>query len=154
VPFINERDREAIKQLFDESLVNPVSFVYFTMPKSLLYVPGRETCETCDDVQELLEEIVGIAPDKLSLKVHDLQGDREAAARYRVDRVPALILHGSASEDGRLRYFGAPMGSEFPNLIHDIVAVSRRETGLSDATRQALSAIPEPIHLQVFVTPT
>ncbi len=148
---ITEQDRAAIKELFDENLVEPVTFIYFTAPKSLLYVPGRETCETCDDVQELLEEIAETS-DKLTLEVHDLQSDREAAARYGVDRVPALIVGGVSN--GRVRYFGAPMGSEFPNLIRDIVAVSRKETALSDATRQAISAIPDPIHLQVFVTPT
>ena len=37
---------------------------------------------------------------------------------------------------------------------HDVVAVSRKETALSDSTRQALAAIPDPIHVQVFVTPT
>jgi glutaredoxin-like protein len=149
--FINDKDRETIKQLFDENLVSPVSLIFFTRPTSLLYVPGRETCETCDDVQHLLEEIAEFSA-KIMLEVHDLQSDRDAAALYGVDRVPALIVGGQA--EGRVRYFGAPMGSEFPNLIHDIVAVSRHETALTDATRQALSAIPEPIHLQVFVTPT
>ena len=151
MPLISEQDRATIKQLFDENLVNPVTFVYFTSPKSLLFVPGRETCETCEDVQHLLEEIADLS-EKVSLEVHDLQNDRDAAARYGVDRVPALIVTGAA--EGRLRYFGAPMGSEFPNLIHDVVAVSRRETALSDETRQALAAIPDPVHLQVFVTPT
>ena len=150
--FISEQDRATIAQLFDEGLVGPVSLVYFTIPKSLLYVPGREDCETCDDVQKLLEEIAGIS-DKLTLEVHDLRSDREEAERHGVDSVPTLILHGSGSK-GRVRYLGAPMGSEFPNLIHDMVAVSRGETALSDETRQAISAIPDPIHLQVFVTPT
>ncbi len=152
MPFISEQDRATIATLFEENLVDPVSLVYFTIPKSLLYVPGLETCETCEDVHRLLEEIAGIS-DKLTLEVHDFKRDREEAARYRVDRVPALILHGAES-GGRVRYFGAPTGHEFPNLIRDIQAVSRRETALSDATRQAIAAIPDPIHLQVFVTPT
>ena len=151
MPMIGEQDREAIKNLFDENLAEPVTLVFFTMPKSLLYVPGRESCETCDEVQQLLEEIVGIS-DKPELEIHDLQRDREVAAQHGIERVPALIIHGA--ESGRLRYFGAPMGSEFPNLIRDIVASSRKETALSDKTRQAIGAIPDPIHLQVFVTPT
>ena len=149
--FISEQDRATIQQLFDENFVEPVKLVYFTMPKSLLFVPGAETCENCDDVQQLLEEIADIS-DKLSLEIHDLKTDREAASSYEVDRVPALILTGAA--DGRVRYFGAPTGHEFPNLIRDIVAVSRGETGLSEETRQAIGDIPDPIHLQVFVTPT
>ena len=151
MPIISEQDRATIKQLFDENLVDPVSLVYFTSPKSLLYVPGAEACETCDDVQRLLEEIAETS-DKLSLEVHDFKRERDEAARQRVERVPALLLR--ASSDGRVRYFGAPTGHEFPNLIHDIQAVSRRETALAEPTRQALSALPDPIHLQVFVTPT
>ena len=152
VPFISDRDRETIAKLFDENLVDPVSLVYFTTPKSLLYVPGMESCETCDDVQTLLEEIAGLS-DKLTLETHDLKSEREEAQRYGVSRVPALILRRDQSV-GQVRYFGAPTGHEFPNLIRDIAGVSRRETGLSEATRDAIGAIPEPIHLQVFVTPT
>jgi len=152
VPFISDQDRATIARLFDENLVEPVSLVYFTTPPSLLYVPGLETCETCEDVQKLLEEIAGIS-DKLTLEVHDLKSEREEAERFGVNRVPALILRRDTST-GRVRYFGAPTGHEFPNLIRDIAAVSRGETGLSDATREAIAAIPDPIHLQVFVTPT
>jgi alkyl hydroperoxide reductase subunit AhpF len=152
MPFIRDQDRATIARLFEENLVDPVSLVYFTTPKSLLYVPGMEACETCEDVQRLLEEIVGIS-DKLTLEVHDLKSEREEAQRFGVARVPALILQRDTPV-GQVRYFGAPTGHEFPNLIRDIAAVSRRETGLSEATRTAIGAIPEPIHLQVFVTPT
>jgi thiol-disulfide isomerase/thioredoxin len=151
IMFISDQDRAAIKQLFDENFVDSVTLVYFTIPKSLLFVPGLESCETCDDVQQLLEEIADLS-DNLALEVHNLKTDQEAASRYGVSRVPALLITGAS--DGRVRYFGAPTGSEFPNLIHDIVAVSRGETALSDQTREALGAIPDPIHLQVFVTPT
>src|SRR5437867_9599735 len=53
---IAERDRQTITQMFDENLEEPVRLVYFTIPKSLIYVPGRLDCETCDDVQKLMEE--------------------------------------------------------------------------------------------------
>src|SRR5436190_1739509 len=149
--FISDQDRATIKQLFDENFVEPVTLVYFTTPTSPLIVPGMETCETCDDVQQLLGEIADLS-EKITLDVHNLKTDQEAASQYGVSRVPALLITGAS--EGRLRYFGAPTGSEFPNLIHDIVAVSRRETALSDETRVAIGAIPDPIHLQVFVTPT
>ena len=43
---IQERDRTTISQIFEENLLNPVQMVYVTLPKPLLYVPGRATCET------------------------------------------------------------------------------------------------------------
>jgi alkyl hydroperoxide reductase subunit AhpF len=148
---IADRDRETITQMFDENLDEPVRLVYFTTPKSLIYVPGRLECETCDDVQKLMEEIASFS-DKLSLEVHNLQQEREEAARYGVDRVPVLVLEGKAK--GRLRFLGAPTGYEFSTLIQDIQLVSKGETALADETKQALEEITDPIHIRVFVTPT
>jgi alkyl hydroperoxide reductase subunit AhpF len=151
VALIQERDRAAIAQMFEENLVRPVKLVLFTIPKSLLYVPGRADCETCDDVQHLMEEIVEIS-DKLTLEVHNLQQEPDEAQRYRVAHVPALIVEGSA--EGSVRFIGAPGGYEFPTLLQDIQDVSKGQTTLSDATRKAIETISDPIHLQVFVTPT
>ena len=71
---------------------------------------------------------------------------------------PAAETRGA--QDGRdhggglVRFFGLPSGYEFATLMDDLVDVSRGRTLLSDATRQALAALPGPLHLQVFVTPT
>jgi alkyl hydroperoxide reductase subunit AhpF len=151
MPILSDRDREAIAGIFAESLVDPVQVVYFTMPASKLFVPGRATCETCADVQELIEEVASTS-DKVSVEVHNIETEREEARRYGVDRVPAIVLTGKAQ--GSVRYFGAPAGSEFPNFIQDIQRISTGETALSPDTREALAAITDPIHLQVFVTPT
>jgi len=148
---IAERDRQTITQMFDENLTEPVRMVYFTMPKSLIYVPGRADCETCDDVQKLMEEIASFS-DKLSLEVHNLQQEREEAAKYGVDRVPVLVLEGQSK--GRVRFYGAPTGYEFSTLIQDIQVVSQGEPVLSEATKEALGQITDPIHIRVFVTPT
>ena len=65
---ISDEVRQKIKEIFDENLVNPVRMIYFTIPASQLIVPGRESCETCNDVQELVEEVASIS-DKLSVEV-------------------------------------------------------------------------------------
>ena len=148
---ISERDREAIAKIFEENLVDPVRMVFFTIPTSPLIVPGRETCETCDDVQQLVQEIAAIS-DKLSVEVHHFERERDVARQYNVSRVPALVL--TTGDESRVRYFGAPAGYEFMTLIQDIQNLSKRQTALSQATRDALAAITDPIHLQVFVTPT
>ena len=54
---IGDDVRKKIQEIFDENLVDPVKLVYFTIPASQLLVPGRETCETCNDVQQLVEEV-------------------------------------------------------------------------------------------------
>jgi glutaredoxin-like protein len=151
VAIISDKDRAAISQMFEENLVDPVRLVFFTIPKSMLYVPGRADCETCDDVQHLVEEIVDVS-DKLTLEVHNLQQEPEVASRYGVAEVPTLILFGP--ESGGVRYLGAPAGYEFSTLLQDIQQISKGETKLSDETREALAGIEEPLHIRVFVTPT
>jgi len=151
MPLINDRDRAQIEKIFTDSLVDPVKMVYFTIPTSALIVPGRENCESCNDVQQLVEELAELSP-KVSVEVHNFEREREVAQRYDVARVPALVV--ASGDESRVRYFGAPAGYEFSTLLSDIQALSTHETALSQETRDALAAIPEPIHIQVFVTPT
>jgi alkyl hydroperoxide reductase subunit AhpF len=148
---LSDEDHKKIQQIFDENLVDPVKLIFFTIPASQLIVPGRESCETCNDVQEIVEEIAGIS-DKLSVEVHNVERERDVAQRYGVDRVPAIVL--ATGDEARVRYFGGPFGNEFMTFLTDIQSISRSQTILSQPTRDALAAITDPIHLQVFVTPT
>jgi glutaredoxin-like protein len=151
MPILDQQTRDKIAEIFDETLVDPVHMVYFTVPQSGLLVPGREACETCDDVQTLIEELTEIS-DKLTLEVHHFERERELAQEYGIDGVPALVLQ----DEGRrgVRFLGAPAGNEFTTLLQDIQFISRHETQLSDETREVLASVQEPIHIQVFVTPT
>jgi len=56
--------------------------------------------------------------------------------------------------DYGIRFYGLPSGYEFTSLVEDIVDVSRGETSLSAESQAILAQIGEPLHLQVFVTPT
>ena len=132
MPILSDKDRETLTGIFAESLVDPVRVVYFTIPTSKLLVPCRASCETCADVQQIVEEVASTS-DKIDLEVHNFETDRDAAARYRVDKVPAIVIEGNAQ--GTVRYYGAPAGSEFPNFIQDIQRVSRGETALSAEPR-------------------
>jgi glutaredoxin-like protein len=104
----------------------------------------------------LLEEVASLS-DLLSLQVYDLEDDAEIARQYNVDRAPGLVIaakEGDQVHDYGIRYAGIPAGHEFSSLIHDIVLVSGRDSGLKRATRDVLARLTEPVHLQVFVTPT
>lgn len=150
MPLLSQQDRETISRMLEE-LVDPVRLLLFTIPSSGLIVPGRPTCQTCDDAQHLIEQVVTLS-DKLSLEVHHFEREPEEARRYGVERVPSVLVLGP--EDGRVRYSGAPFGHEFALLLQDIQLISRGETQLAEHTRQALAAISDPIDIQVFVTPT
>ena len=53
-----------------------------------------------------------------------------------------------------IRYAGIPSGHEFSSLIHDLILVSGRDSGLGQETRNFLKSLDSPVLLQVFVTPT
>ncbi|RMD96207.1 MAG: glutaredoxin [Calditrichaeota bacterium] len=92
------------------------------------------------------------APVKIIYFTQNLQIDKEVAQIYKIDRVPAIVIMGE--EDYGIRFFGIPSGYEFISLLEAIVAVGQRDSGLSAETRQALAQIDQPVHMQVFVTPT
>jgi glutaredoxin-like protein len=84
--------------------------------------------------------------------VYDFVADKEKAAEYHVDKIPAIIIQGT--EDYGIRFFGIPSGYEYMSLIEGIIDVSKGATGLSQKTKDALKSLQKDVHIQVFVTPT
>jgi len=123
-------------------LVNPVKVTVFTQ---------EIECDYCKETRELLDEISSLT-DKIKLQVLDFVKDKEKAAEYGVDKVPAIVIEGS--KKSRVKFYGIPAGYEFNTLIKDMVLVSRGETELTAETKRRLSDIKKPVHVKVFVTPT
>lgn len=151
--FIGPLDQERIKERFERDLVGNVRLTLFVQPPTGLYIPGRDESQTGRQAQALLEELCELS-DKLSLTVHNPRVDADVAAQYGIERSPALVLEPDGERKGLVRFFGLPSGYEFSTLLEDIVDVSRGETRLTSAAREAAAALPGPLHLQVFVTPT
>jgi alkyl hydroperoxide reductase subunit AhpF len=84
--------------------------------------------------------------------VYNFVTDKEAVRKYSIDKIPATVVEGE--KDYGIRFFGIPTGYEFGTLIEDIIMASKGDSGLQPETREALSELGEPVHLQVFVTPT
>jgi glutaredoxin-like protein len=108
-------------------------------------------CETCAPTRRVLEQIVAENPD-VALEVLNLVLDKEQAAQYGVDRVPAVIIAGPGRD--RIRYYGAPLGNELPTLLQAINMAATGETALTDESRAQLKALATPVALQVFFTPS
>lgn len=146
---LNEQVIEQVRQIFDAQLKQPVEILFFGNAND-------PDCEACDATRQLVEEVAQIS-DLLSVKSYDLLDDAEIASTYRVNKTPGLVLlaaDGDERVDFGIRYAGIPAGHEFSSLIHDLVLVSGRDSGLNEATRQTLKQLDRPVHLQVFVTPT
>jgi alkyl hydroperoxide reductase subunit AhpF len=72
-----------------------------------------------------------------------------------VDKIPALAILGEGgAKDYGIRLYGIPSGYEFSSLIEDILLVGKGKPELSQRTLDHLASLTEPVHIQVYVTPT
>ena len=146
---IPDRDRDDLKREFRKQLKTDVTIRLFTQGSSLLTIPGRE-CQTCPQTQELMEELVSLSP-KLHLEVYDFYSQSEEKDEYGVEMIPAIVM-GKKGE-GRLKFYGIPMGHEFTTVIAGIRTLSRGVSSLAMDSRKKLRQVNRPVHIQVFVTP-
>lgn len=143
---LNEDIRKQIHEVFGQ-LQNPVQILFFGK---------KEDCNYCDDTRQLVDEVTSLS-DKLGLSVYDIGDNKDIADQYEIDKAPSLVIaakNGDQVIDYGIRFAGIPSGHEFSTLIHDLILVSSRESGLDENTRDFLKTLTDPVHLQVFVTPT
>jgi len=145
---IGPDDAAAIRKELEANLVGDVKLTL--VGPSALSPPARDLTP---QIRALYEELVALSP-KLSLEYLDLPtpAQREALGLAPDEGGPLTIVSGAAK--GKVRYLGAPAGHEVPNLVSVIVDVSRGESGLSPASREAIGRIARPVHIKVFFTPT
>jgi glutaredoxin-like protein len=149
-----EDQRREIDELLRGNMDQGVKIIYFTQDEPSIELPVSvevTPCEYCKETEEMLKELAGIS-EKLSIEVYDFIKDKDKVEQYGIEAVPALALVGD--KDYGIRYYGIPSGYEFSALLDGLINVSKRQTKLSDSTKQALADITEPVHLRVFVTPT
>jgi glutaredoxin-like protein len=141
VGLISDDDALEIRERL-KSMVHPVKLVHFTQELNLEY--GREA-------KQLLSELLALT-DKLSLEVYNFLLDKEKVAEYDVDKVPATAVRNG--KDYGIRFYGLPAGYEFATLLDAILSVSQGDSGLKGENKEKLANVTQPVHLQVFVTPT
>lgn len=144
---ISPQDAEHLRNEFETQLVNPVKLVLFTQTIE---------CQFCAETRQIAEEIAELS-DQITLEVYNFVSDKATADLYEIDKIPAIAI--LRSEDGQdrdygVRFFGIPSGYEFTSIIEGIVDVSKGESGLQPKTKEALAALTQPVHFQVFITPT
>lgn len=150
MPFIPDKDKSTLGDRLKRDLKNDVSIRLFTQRTFGLTIPGRE-CAGCEDAQKLMQELAALSP-KLKLEVVDFYSQAQAAKEAGVERIPAVVLSSGAATN--VKFYGVPLGYEFATLIESIVTLSKGVSPLSLDTRKKLKQVKEPVHVQVFVTPT
>lgn len=147
-----------MERLLNEAVIKQVrqAFEQMQEPVALLFFGTQERCDYCAEILQLLNELAETS-DKLSVSEFDLQQHAEQAATFKVDKAPMIVVaarNGGQIENTGVQYAGMPSGHEFGVLINDILLVSARQPGLSEAVQEFLKQLEKPLHLQVFVTPT
>jgi glutaredoxin-like protein len=123
-------------------LDKPVKLVMFTQELE---------CQYCAETHELCSEIAELS-DHISLEVYDFVSDKDKADEYGIDKIPAIAVVGA--KDYGVRYFGIPAGYEFMSLLDSIKTVSAGQVNLMPETTAFLEDLKDPLHIQVYVTPT
>lgn len=59
---LSAQDRETVRQRLDGEMQDSVTLTLYTQRTGGLTVPGRGECVTCDQTQELLEELTSLSP--------------------------------------------------------------------------------------------
>jgi glutaredoxin-like protein len=123
-------------------LAGPVRLVMFTQ---------EFECDYCEETRQLIEEIAQLS-DQITAEIYNFVVDKETAEELGINKIPAVAVIGA--EDYGVRLYGIPSGYEFASLLEAIQTVAAGQVDLADETVKFLNALEEPVHIQVFVTPT
>lgn len=141
MPLLDANTREQVAAEL-AGLENPVKLVMFTQAFE---------CQFCEETRQLCEEVADLS-DQISTHIYDLVTDKDKADEYGVDKIPAIAVVGA--KDYGVRFYGIPSGYEFVSLLDSIKMVSAGEVELMPETTAFLKDLKEPLHIQVYVTPT
>ena len=108
-------------------------------------------CDYCAETRQLAEEVAALS-DLITAEVHDFVADKEQAEGLGVTNIPEIAVVGA--EDYGVRFYGIPSGYEFASLLHAIKLVASGDGALGEPASEVLAGLDEPVHVQVFVTPT
>ncbi len=142
MPMLSDRDREAVRAEL-QKLRGPVKLVVFSQE-----LAGADLCQ---QNEQLVREVAELS-DRITVEVLYLAIDRERAAAYGVDQVPAIVVEGA--RDYGIRFYGVPGGYEFSNLLDSMIVASSGEPALAESTVASLNTLPADVDIKIFSTPT
>ncbi len=143
---ISAPDQQRLRDVFSE-MTRSVRLLFFTQTLG---------CDTCAEARQIVDELPPLS-DRITVEEVNFVLDVDKVKQYGIERVPAIAIVShdeSGDRDTRIRFAGAPSGYEFSSLVHAVMLAGGRPSSLTDAHRQRLASIDQPISLQVFTTPT
>ena len=147
MPLLSPSDQEKLRESFEE-MTAPVRLLFFTQALG---------CEGCLQTRQILDELPPLS-DKITVEEVNFVLEKDKAAQYGIDRVPALALltQDASGEvgDTRMRFLGTPAGYEFISLVQALMLAGGHDSQLTPANRARIAAVNTPTTIQVFSTPT
>ena len=141
---LSDQDRAVVSGHL-AAITTPVTILFFT-----------QTIDAPDTVlvaRQVLDEVVSLN-DQISLEEVNFVLDRERAAQFGIDGIPAVaLLRGG--EDTRIRFLGAPAGYEFMSLVEALILAGTGDSGLTAESKALIAEnVTGPTDILVFVTPS
>jgi alkyl hydroperoxide reductase subunit AhpF len=140
-------DQEKLRESFDE-MSRSVRVLFFTQTLD---------CEQCLATRQILDELPALS-SRIAIDEVNFVLEKDKAAQYGIDRVPALALLTEADDGGtrdtRIRFLGSPSGYEFVSLVQAVLLAGGRDSQLTPENRARVEAVTTPTTIQVFSTPT
>jgi len=148
MPLLAPSEQEKLRQSFSE-MTGAVRLLFFTQTLD---------CEPCLQTRQILDELP-VLSDKVTIEEVNFILDKDKAAQYAIDRVPAIAVVGETApgeptKDSRIRFLGTPAGYEFVSLVQAVLLVGGAGSHLSEENRQRIATVDKPMTMQVFTTPT
>lgn len=160
--FFAAKDREFLATAFAD-ITEEVTLTIVRKPPSRIILlgglgsaPGANAGAAGDDAGEVItalyKELVSTSP---KLRLVEIDAEREPARAEAMvgERLPATIL-SSANAKGKLLFYGVPAGHEMATLISTIVELGSTQETVPEDIAAVIRALPEPVHLRIFVTPS
>ena len=140
-------DQEKLRESLDE-MTRSVRVLFFTQTLD---------CEPCVQTRQILDELPPLS-DKIAIEEVNFVLEKDKAAQYGIERVPALALvtedAAGATRDTRMRFLGTPAGYEFVSLVQAVLLAGGHDSQLTPQNRALVEAVTTPTTIQVFSTPT
>ena len=140
---LSDQDRQVVRTHL-AGLAHEVTLLLFTQT-----IGGPETGLVA---KQILDELAGLN-DRLVVEEVNFVLDKERAAGYGVDKIPAIVVLRDG-EDTRIRFYGAPAGYEFMSLVEAVILAGGDDSGLSADSKALIANVSGPLDIEVFVTPT
>jgi alkyl hydroperoxide reductase subunit AhpF len=140
---LSDQDRQVVRSHLS-GLAHDVRLLLFNQT-----IGGPETGAIA---KQILDELAGLN-DRLTVEEVNFVLEKERAATYGVDKIPAIVVLRDG-EDTRMRFYGAPAGYEFMALVEAAILAGGDDSGLAPESKTLIAGVETPLNIEVFVTPT